>query len=312
MSLARPTKEVEHKNLKTRLVSGFNNISTQQKIITVSFLIIPVTLLLVFSYYPMLRMVYYSFFNWDGISPNMDFVGLKNYINLFSDSRYFEVFPVSLYYLAGSFTQLGLALYFATLLSFKIRAKNFFKGILFFPYLMNGVAIGFIFLFFYRPEGTLDTIMQAFGLGDQVQLWLQNPNINNISLTFTSVWRYMGFNFIVFLGAIQSISSDIYEAADLDGANKWQRFRYIIFPNILPIIELNLILSVKGAISVFEIPYIMTQGSNGTKTFVIQTVDVAFKHGKFGLASAMSVVLLLIIVTVTLVQKYYFSRKERG
>ncbi|TKH33564.1 hypothetical protein C1I59_23450 [Paenibacillus polymyxa] len=142
---------------------------------------------------------------------------------------------------------MGLALYFATILSFQTWFKNFFKGILFFPSLMNGVAIGFIFLFFFKPDGTLDTLLQAVGLGSYVKLWLGNPEIINISLAGTSIWRYMGFNFIVFLGAISSISSDLYEAADIDGANRWHQFRSIILPTIKRILQLNLILAISGA-----------------------------------------------------------------
>ena len=121
----------------------------------------------------------------------------------------------------------------------------------------------------------------------------------------------MGLNFVLFLGAIQSISSHIYEAADIDGANSWDKFRYIIFPSILPILSLSFILAIKGSLSVFEIPYIMTGGANGSATFVIQTVDMAFKFGKVGLGSAMAVVLLIIILLVTGIQRLII-KDERG
>lgn len=283
----------------------FSNLSykTQRKLIIIAFSIIPVALLITFSYLPVLNMFGYSLTDWNGISKQKDFVGLENYKVFFTNPKYYSVFKVSLYYFVASFVQLGIALYFATLLSFNVKFKNFFKGVLFFPYLINGVAIGFIFLLFFRPDGTLDTLLRWLGLGDYIQLWLGNPDIINISLSGTSIWRYMGFNFIIFLGAISSIPRDLYEAAELDGANRWQQFTHIILPSIKQIIQLNLILSVSGSISVFEIPYIMTGGSNGSNTFVIQTVDLAFKYGKFGLASAMAVILLIIVVVVTLIQK---------
>ncbi len=160
-----------------------------------------------------------------------------------------------------------------------------------------------MFLFFFRPEGTLDSFLGLIGLGEYTQMWLNNPSIINISLASTSVWRHMGFNFIIFLGAISSISKDVYEAAEIDGANRFQQFRFIILPNIKMIIQLNLILAVSGAISVFEIPYIMTGGANGSRTFVIQTIDLAFKHGRFGLASAMGIILLIIVVLVAVLQR---------
>ncbi|RIW34259.1 sugar ABC transporter permease [Bacillus salacetis] len=287
----------------------FSNLTykTQRILIILAFSLIPVVLLVTFAYLPVANMFYYSFTDWNGFSKTKDLVGFENYVSLFTDPEYFYVFVVSLYYFAATFLQMGIALFFATILSFNARFKNFFKGVLFFPYLLNGVAIGFMFLIFFRPEGTLDTLMNWIGLGEYAQLWLGNPDIINISLAGTSIWRYMGFNFIIFLGAISSIPKDVYEAADIDGANKWQQFRFIVLPSIKRIVQLNLILAISGAISAFEIPFIMTGGSNGSETFVIQTVDIAFKYGKIGLASAMAVVLLFIVVIVTLIQKSAFK-----
>lgn len=181
---------------------------------------------------------------------------------------------------------------------------------MFFPYLLNGVAIGFIFLYFFKGDGTLDTVLSALGLESQIRLWLGDRSINNISLAFTSLWRYTGFNFLIFLGAIQSVNPEVYEAAEIDGANRWDEFRYIIVPSIRKIIFLNLILGISGSLSVFDIPYIMTGGSNGTMTFVIQTIDTAFKYNKVGLASAMAVILLVIVLVVTLIQRKFISEKE--
>lgn len=279
----------------------FSNLSysKQRLAIIVAFSFIPLALLITFAYLPVINMFKYSFSDWNGYSKRLEYVGFENYIKIFTDPEYFSVFKVSLYYFVATFVQMGLALYFATILSFQTWFKNFFKGVLFFPSLMNGVAIGFIFLFFFKPDGTLDTLLQAVGLGSYVKLWLGNPEIINISLAGTSIWRYMGFNFIVFLGAISSISSDLYEATDIDGANRWHQFRSIILPSIKRILQLNLILAISGAVSAFDIPYIMTGGSNGSETFVIQTLDVAFKYSKVGLASAMAVVLLLIVIAVT-------------
>lgn len=285
------------------------NYKTQRNIIILTFLAIPLALLAIFSYYPALDLFYLSFHKWDGISKIKEFVGFENFITLFTKPEYFIVFKTSLYYLIGSFIQLALALYFATLLNSKIKGRNIFKGIIFFPYLLNGVAIGFIFLFFFRPEGTLDSILNLLGLTGLKNLWLGNPEIINFSLVGASIWRYMGYMFILFLGAMQSIPQDLYEASELDGANKWQQFRYIIFPSIRKIIELNSILAISGAIAVFEMPYIMTGGSNGSETFVIKTVETAFKWMKYGMASAMGIVLLAIVIIITMIQKKIFAER---
>ncbi|MGN0246062.1 MAG: carbohydrate ABC transporter permease [Lachnospiraceae bacterium] len=291
-----------------KLMTGKN----RQRLIIVTFLAIPIALLFVFTYLPLFDMIRYSFFKWNGTSPTMKFVGFKNYIEVFTRKEYLTVFKTSLYYLGGSIIQIALALYFAVVLTGKLRGKNFFKGAIFFPYLINGVAIGFIFMYFFREGGTLDTLLAAVGFNpEKLPLWLGNPKIINYSLAGVSVWRYLGQNMVMFAGAIQSINGDLYEAAAIDGANKWQQFKYIIFPGIKAIISLNLILAVKGAISVFEIPKIMTDGANGSSTFVLKTLDTAFTIHKVGLASAMGVVLLLIIMIITFIQKRYFEGDNR-
>ena len=277
----------------------------RQKLITiVAFLALPLTLLLVFSYLPAFNMLFYSFTQWDGFGPIDKFVGFQNYIGIFtSHNNYFGVLGVSLYYFVGSIVQLSLALYFATILSFKVRFKGFFKGVLVFPSLLNGVAIGFTFLIFFQGGGTLDTFVHALGVSsDNIPLWLGDRHLINISLTGVSVWRYFGLNLIWFLGAIQSIDPDLYEASAMDGASRWGQFRHIIFPGIRPTIALASILSISGALSVFEIPYVISRGLNGSTTFVIQTVNLAFNLGQVGLASAMGIVLLVLIIIVTVIQ----------
>ena len=134
------------------------------------------------------------------------------------------------------------SVYFASILSFKIKGAGVFKGFLFFPYLVCGIAVGFIFKFFYTRGFVLDTVLQWCGFElDNLPYWLKDTNINNISLAATSVWRYMGQNMVLFIGAIMSVDSSLYEAAAIDGASGWQKFRYVIFPSIKTIIVLNII-----------------------------------------------------------------------
>lgn len=266
------------------------------------FLLAPLALLITFTYVPVGNMIYYSFTDWDGVSPDRNTVGLDNYTQLFTRPELFRVFFVSFYYLAASAVQIVIALYFATVLSFDLRFRNFFKGILFFPYLINGVAIGFVFLYFFQDGGTLDSVLSWFGVGGD-QAWLGDPESANTSLAGVSVWRFTGLNFVLFLGAIQSIPAELYEAAQLDGASRWQQFRHIIAPGIRPVLSLSVILAISGSLAVFEIPYIMTGGATGTSTFVIQTVKLAFQFNKTGLASACAVVLLLIILVITWIQR---------
>lgn len=267
------------------------------------YLLAPLSLLITFTYLPVANMFSYSFTSWDGLDKTKDWVGLENYIRIFTDPEILSVFGVSLYYLLGAFIQLGLALYLATILSFELRLRNFFKGVIFFPYLINGVAIGFIFLYLFQGDGALDLLLRFLGLDFLIQQWLGNPDVVNWSMTGTSVWRYLGFNVVLYIGAIASIQPDLFEAAELDGANRWHQFRYIILPSIKRITLLTMILAISGSLSVFEIPYIMLMGANGTETFVIATVEKAFQLRKVGLASAMAVVLLIIVLIVTAIQR---------
>lgn len=280
----------------------------QQKVVAFLFLLVPVALTIVFGYLPFVSMVEYSFMRWDGMGEK-EFIGFKNYVDALTRPENYRVFKVALYYLVASVVQIALALFFATILSFNLKGKSFFKGVLFFPYLINGVAIGLIFLYFFRDTGTLNTFLKFLGFkGDT--LWLTDPKMVNWSIAFTSVWRYMGYNMIMFLGAIQSIPSEIYEAAELDGANYWDVFWHIILKTIMPIVKLMVILSITGSLSAFETPYIMTGGGNGSETFVIRTVDTAFKYNKIGLASAMAIILTIIVLVVTAIQEKYFKVED--
>ena len=289
----------------------FKNVSykTQRKLIITLFLLITLTLLFVFTYLPAINMIAYSFTDWKGYGAK-SFVGMQNYINIFSDPEIFSVLKNSLYYFVGGLIQLGLSFVFAVILNSKIKGKGFFKSLFFFPYLINGVAISLMFLFFFQPSGTLDTVLSMLGLDGMIRQWLGDAHYVNFSLAFTSIWRFFGYNFIIFLGALQSISDEVLEAADLDGAGDWQKIRYIYIPSVKRIIQLNLVLNISGAISVFEIPYIMTGGANGSSTFVIETMKTAFTYNKVGKASAMAVIVMLIVAAVAAIQNIFFKEDK--
>ena len=282
----------------------------QEKVIVCLFLFVPLLFLIVFTFLPALYMFRLSFVEWNGFSGVKKWVGLANYIEIFKNPDYFKPLLNSLYYFVGGLLQLVIAFYLAVLLNSKIKGKSVFKALYFFPFLLNGVAVSLIFIFFFRPDGTLDSILKLLGMSGFIQQWLGNAKIINFSLAGVSIWRYIGLNFIVFLGAIQSISPEVIEAADLDGASEWQKVRYITLPSVRTIMELNFILTISGAISAFEIPYVMTSGSNGSSTFVIQTVNTAFKFQQVGLGSAMAMVVLVIVGTVTIAQNMFFKEAK--
>ncbi len=285
----------------------FRDGRTQRKLTIILFLLIPLGLLAVFTYIPFFKMVEFSFYDRNYLSKGT-FVGLKNYISVFKREDCFKTLIVSVYYMGGAVVQLALALYFASLMVFKVKGSAIYKACMFFPYLICGIAVGFIFKFFYSRGYVLDTILMFFGMkAEDIPYWLKDTRINNIALTATSVWRYTGQNMVMFLGAMMSVDSTLYEAASLDGANKWQQFRYIMMPSIKTIIVLNLILSISGSLCAFEPPYVITNGTMGTGTYFVIMNRIAHENQKVGLACAMAIVLLAIIVLCTIGQKLFFK-----
>lgn len=282
----------------------------QQAVICFAFVAIPLLLLLTFTYFPFAEMVKFSFYKMKYTTPvdKRVFVGWKNYIDVFKRDDCFGALKLSVYYCIGAIIQLVLALFLATILSFKVKGGNFFKGFMFFPYLISGIAIGFIFKFFYTRGFVLDTVLQAFGFDlESLPYWLKDQSVNNWSLVATSIWRYFGQNMVLFIGAIMSVDAELYEAADLDGANKFQQFIHIILPSIKTIVTLNVILSITGSLSAFEPPYVITTGANGTGTYFVIMNRIAHTSQKVGLASAMAVILLMIIFGCTILQKLFFK-----
>ncbi len=279
----------------------------QKVLVMVTFMTIPLLLLFVFTYLPFAEMFGYSFYNMKYVGARK-FVGWANYLKVFQRKDCFGALKLSLYYMGGSLVQLALALYLATILSFRVKGGKIFKGFMFFPYLINGIAIGFIFKFFYTRGFVFDTILQWCGFDlEDLPYWLRDQSINNISLVGTSVWRYFGQNMVLFIGAIMSVDATLYESAMLDGANKFHQFRYIILPSIRTIVMLNVILSITGSLSAFEPPYVITSGANGTGTYFVVMHEIAHTQQKVGLASAMAIVLLIIILFATVLQKLFFK-----
>ena len=250
----------------------------QQVIICIAFMVIPLLLLFTFTYLPFGEMVKFSFYKMKYSTPvdKRVFVGLKNYIDVFQRDDCFGALKLSLYYMVGAIIQLVLALYLATILSFKVKGGKFLKGLMFFPYLISGIAIGFIFKFFYTRGFVFDTILQWCGFElENLPYWLKDQSINNWSLVATSVWRYFGQNMVLCIGQA--------------------------------IVTLNVILSITGSLSAFEQPFVITSGANGTGTYFVIMNEVAHTSQKVGLASAMAIVLLMIIFACTILQKLFFK-----
>ncbi|RIX53132.1 sugar ABC transporter permease [Paenibacillus nanensis] len=294
------------------MLSGMS-IQKQRKLIIFSFITVPLLLLLTFAYYPALELVRLSFTDWDGISADKTYIGWANYKEVFSNPEIFGVFRNNVAYFVVGIVQNIAAIYFAVVLNGKLKGKNLFRLLLFLPYILNGVAVAFLFGYVYdTTNGSLNLLLGQLGFDQLAETsWLGQSQLVDYSLASISFWRFMGFNMVIYLAALQSIPSDLYEAASIDGANGWQKFIYITLPNIYKIIELNLFLTVTGALEVFDLPFVLTKGgpAGASETFVLKIVETAFQFNNYGLASAMSVVLLLFVIIVLSIQRYLLKGK---
>lgn len=279
-----------------------------KKLIIITFLAIPLLHLVIFSYVPIIFNFILSFTNWKGIDMPR-FIGIRNYKKLFTDPQYIIMFKNCLWYFIVAIPQLIFAFVLAIVVNGKFRGLNLFKGILIVPYLLNGVIVSTIFIIFFNNSGTLNTILEFLKLDNLTNKWLQDLKIVNQSIASISIWRYYGLNFIMFFGALQTIPAELYEAARIDGCNKLHEIRYISIPYIRRVLFINILLSVSGSIQVFEIPYIMLNGANGTLTPVIQ-IQQSMQDNRIGFASAIAVLVFFVVLIAVGIQKI-FIKEER-
>jgi len=271
------------------------------------FLFIPLIFLIYFTVYPVVTMLFYSFTDWKGSITKTNFVGFSNYIEIFTKDNYRNVFITAFYYLCAGLLQQIIALFLSILLQKKIKGSGFFKAVIFFPFIMNGVAVSLTFRMLYQVGGGLDQLLNSVGLGSLVRVWITNPKTVNFALAWIYLWKNVGYSFLIYLGTMQSVDNDYYDAAAIDGANTWQKFRYITLPAIKMIIGMMTTLSIVGSISVFDIPYVLTNGKNGTNSFATTLVDTAFNYGRYGVACAMAIIMLIIAGIVMAFKERFFK-----
>lgn len=278
----------------------------QQRMLFIAVAMILPTLLLVgFVMVPALDLIRMSFTDWDGLSPNSNFVALENYKDMLHNPDLWQSLRNNAVYFFAHLFMIPVELAFAVLLNSKLRAAGFYKTMVFLPYIINGVAIAYAFSYFFSPvNGAFDSILEALRLGMLSRSWLSDPAIVNFVLAFVSLWRFSGYHVILFMAALQSVSRDIQEAAVIDGANTWQMFRYIQIPSIMLMVDFVLFDNIRGALQVFDIPFVMTAGGPGyaSSTFTLYTINTAFQFSDFGMASTMAVAIMVMIILIYLVQ----------
>lgn len=287
-----------------------NNTNKKERQLISFFLFCPLLLLFTFGVYPIIAIIQYSFTSWNGLSPTKEYVGLANYVKILTDPSYIKVLFNSLIYFISGFIQIMIALFFAIILSSKVKGRAFFKATFVFPCLISGMAVAMLFRLFLSPGGSLDQLLTLLGLEDHIRYWLGDPRVVNYTLGAISIWRHTGRSFILYFGAIQCIPVEHYKLAEIEGASWLQRIRYIILPGIHIVLKINFTLLTIGAISTFELPLILTNGSNGTSTFLLQTMKTAFDKKMFGLAASMAVIVSLVILMITMIQNKCYRGEE--
>jgi ABC-type sugar transport system permease subunit len=287
----------------------------QRRMTIFTFLVVPVTSMVVLGIWPVLQLFYLSFTEFNGVNwKRIEWVGLQNYQDLFGFDREL-LYPMvnSLFYLVGSLVQLALATWFAVILNQKLPGSKLFRTILFIPFVLNAVAAALVFRNFLEINGALNDIM-AFFFGEEARrAWIDaSDRSTNFSLAAASVWRYLGFNLVVTFGALQAIPQDQYDAAKLEGASGWQEFWRITFPSIKLVLLLQFMLSVVGSLEVYEIPFLVTQAAGKTSTFAFEMLTTGFQLKRVGTAAAMAVLMLAIVAALFVITRWISIRKDRA
>lgn len=282
-----------------------NSLEKQKKLFIICSLLIPMALLIGFVMIPAFDLLRMSFTDWDGFSRSYNWISFDNYIAMFQNENLWLSLKNNAVYFIAHLLFIPVELAFAVLLTSKLRAAKFYKTMVFMPYIINGVAISYAFSYFFSPvNGAFDAILNAAHLEGLIRNWLSDPKIVNFVLSAVSLWRFSGYHVILFMAALQSLPQDVQEAAWMDGANAWQMFKYIQVPAIMLMVDFVLFDNIRGALQVFDIPFVMTSGGPGyaSSTFTLYTIDTAFKYSNFGLASTMAVAIMIMIVIIYVIQ----------
>ena len=274
-------------------------------------IIIPVVILFfAFNTLPMIKGFIYSLTNYKGYG-SYEFVGFRNYIDLFSDARVGKSYLFTFKYaLVGTVLVNVLSLIMALGLNAQIRFKSALRGIYFVPNILGGLVVGYIFSFLFTY--ILPAVGDTFNIS-----WLQNSILASekyawIAVLVVGVWQAVAMNTIIYVSGLQTVPEDVYEASMLDGANKWQKFWKVTLPLIMPFVTINLVLSTKNMLMVFDQIMSLTKGgpAQSTESISYLIYQNGMSGGQFGFQSANAVIFFLIIVGISLFQMTVLNKKE--
>jgi multiple sugar transport system permease protein len=258
--------------------------------------------ILIFQLYPTLFSLYISFTQWNLLSWPPKWIGVANYVTLFTTDRFFAKTMANTATYAGWTVVAGLALglFFAVLLNQEIRGKYLYRAIYFVPVVAPTVAVALLWQILYDPNfGVFNGLLRMIGVHGPN--WLGNTTWAMRSIIFEAIWAGLGFTILIFLAGLQGISQEYYEAAEIDGANAVQKFFFITMPLLSPTTFFLLVTGVIGSFQVFDIPFVMTGGgpANATQMVVMYLYNNAFTIQKMGLASAVAFMVFVVIIILT-------------
>lgn len=287
------------KKAKTRLTK----MARREEIAGYLFLLPNMVGFLVFTLVPVVWGLLLSLTNYDGFNK-AEFVGLANFKKLFHDGYFYTSLTNNIYYSVVSVTlTLIFGLMLAVLLQQKLKGSEVFKTIFFFPQLTSSVAFGVIFMALFRGEGPVNGVLSILGMENPPR-WLTSTAWSMTTIIIVSIIKNMGYYMVLFLSGLQSISEELYEAASLDGAGSWHRFKSITLPLLTPTTFLCTVMCIINSFKVFDLVNIMTDGGPGrsSNVLVYRIYQEAFQNYKFGYASAYAVILFVLVFIVTMIQ----------
>lgn len=269
------------------------------------FLLIPLIIYVVFFIIPNIESLRYSFFKWAGIGPKI-FVGLKNYINLFNSPIFLLTLKNTVIYtILLMIGQNILGFLIATFIYKEGRIHNIIRTIVFLPIIMSSVAIGFIWTIVYDPAiGAINTFLNYIGLGNFTRLWVVDPKLALFSIVIMHIWAQVGYSMMIYINGLLNISKELYEAANIDGANKFQTIFYITIPLLKNSILTSMMFTTILGFVTFDFIYIMTRGGNDHSSEVLAMLlfKEGFQYSNFGGASSIAIVLIILIFFFAIIQ----------
>jgi raffinose/stachyose/melibiose transport system permease protein len=281
---------------------------------TVGLFLLPALLVYgVFVLLPIVQAAWYSLFDWNGLTPLTDFVGLENYQRALNDTIFRNAVWHNVLIVFLSLTvQIPFALWLALQLNRNFRGRSLLRVLFFAPFVLSEAMTGIVFQLLLYPNGLVDRAMETAGLGAFVQLWLADRSIVMLTMFVVISWKYFGFHMILMLAGLQGIPRELEEAAAIDGASRRQTVRSIILPLLGPTIRVSVFLSIIGAIQLFDLVWATTKGGpfHASDTMAVYLVDFGIQRAQMGYGSAIAVILFAICLVVALAYVRFVMRRD--